>query len=851
MREPFQLPAGSGPASTPAPVPDAAAMVRRVISAQALFMTTTAAAHEAYLDEAERALIGARGARGSGAASPPTARPPTAHAPRTDGRAGAPVAAAPRAVVRSGRFAVRTRAAPAAGLAVPGLLRPGARVVITPDGRGVAEAVAARLALRGVHAEIAELPPPDADVVLHLGGLREAPTPELGVDVCLDVLRAARAVAPRLAARGGAFITVQDTGGDFGLLGTSRPWFAGIAALAKTASHEWSGAHVRAIDLELAGTPAQSGARLVEELLAGGVETEVGLRADGARLTVTTEPAPAPAARPVLGPDDVVVVTGGARGVTATCVVALARETRSRFVLLGRTPLAEEPAWCAGALERAELGRRLMDDARARGDVPTPVALDRRIRAILAGRAVRRTLDAIRSAGGDARYAPIDVLDAQALERALAGVRSEWGPVTAVVHGAGILADRRIRDKDEGEARRVLDTKVAGLANLLRATASDPLRAIVGFSSVVGRWGSPGQVDYGMANEIVAKVIAAEARRRPEAACAALCWGPWDGGMVTSTLKSRWETARVPVLSTEEGARSFCRELSSSRTDVEVVLGAEFASLADEAPPALVAELSVSRATSPEIDSHVIQRTPVVPVALVHEWIVRVATAHEPALGSVRCEGLRVLRGLRLSPERFAADGEVLALRAELEVRPAECLRPDHRTYRVTVQDASGAARYAAAARLAPGAGAPRAPELNGLRRMERPVYGPGAMFHGPRFQVVLDVACSREGAACRLLGGLDVGWGGAAWRTDPAVIDGALQLAGLWSQEALGGEWLPTGVGAVEVYAPGLLRGPLRATLVGRTLTAEHSVSDVWVHASDGTVAAELIGVSFHNYAA
>ena len=47
-----------------------------------------------------------------------------------------------------------------------------------------------------------------------------------------------------------------------------------------------------------------------------------------------------------------VVVSGGGRGVTAHCVIELARATKAAFVLLGRTPLADEPA-CVAGIENA------------------------------------------------------------------------------------------------------------------------------------------------------------------------------------------------------------------------------------------------------------------------------------------------------------------------------------------------------------------------------------------------------------------------------------------------------------------------------------------------------------------
>ncbi|MCY0725776.1 hypothetical protein OVW19_28970, partial [Klebsiella pneumoniae] len=84
----------------------------------------------------------------------------------------------------------------------------------------------------------------------------------------------AKAAAATFAERGGIFVTVQDTGGQFGLGGTlprERAFLGGIAGLAKTAAQEWSKVVVKAVDLARDGRPAGELALvLADELLAGG-----------------------------------------------------------------------------------------------------------------------------------------------------------------------------------------------------------------------------------------------------------------------------------------------------------------------------------------------------------------------------------------------------------------------------------------------------------------------------------------------------------------------------------------------------------------------------------------------------
>jgi len=55
-----------------------------------------------------------------------------------------------------------------------------------------------------------------------------------------------------------------------------------------------------------------------------------------------------------------------------------------------------------------------------------------------------------------------------------------------------------------------------------------------------------------------------------------LNWGPWDGGMVTPSLREHFRELGVPLIPIEEGAQFFVREIGSgSGRGVEVVIGAD------------------------------------------------------------------------------------------------------------------------------------------------------------------------------------------------------------------------------------------------------------------------------------
>ena len=457
-----------------------------------------------------------------------------------------------------------------------------ARVALVDGGSGLGQELAAVLERRGIKAAVATASsiPEDATGVLFLGGLCDLSNIDHALTINRQAFEVARRIAPRMM-QGGFFVTVQDTGGDFGLSGGAgdRAWLAGMGALVKTAALEWPGARVRAIDLERGGRSTGTLAEAIaEELGRGATEVEVGLHADGSRTTLKTEPAASlPAGDEAVDSQSVLLVSGGARGVTAATVVELARRHQPRLVLVGRTVLEEEPDRYRQAADDAALKRVLLEQARAEGREVSPAEIGARAAHLLAAREVRSTLEQLRRAGASVRYLNVDVRDEAALRQALADVRQQWGPVTGLIHGAGVLADRAIADKTSEQFDRVFGTKVEGLRALLAVTADDPLRVICLFSSVAARLGNVGQCDYAMANEVLGRVAAAEARRRQGCVVRVIDWGPWEGGMVTPALSSFFRGRGVPLIPLETGARMLVEELrlqgESGDAAVEVIIG--------------------------------------------------------------------------------------------------------------------------------------------------------------------------------------------------------------------------------------------------------------------------------------
>ena len=189
-----------------------------------------------------------------------------------------------------------------------------------------------------------------------------------------------------------------------------------------------------------------------------------------------------------------------------------------------------EPDWLRGLSDEAEMKRAIAAEL---GANVTPKAVGDYYARAIAQRQIRTTMERIEKAGAKVAYYAVDVANGKQVANLLHQVQVKHGAITGLVHGAGVLADRRIDDLTIEQFDRVYATKVGGLQNFLELLDDHELKAMILFSSTTARFGRVGQVAYACANEVLNKTAAVEARRRPNARVVAINWGPWDGGMVT------------------------------------------------------------------------------------------------------------------------------------------------------------------------------------------------------------------------------------------------------------------------------------------------------------------------------
>ena len=195
-----------------------------------------------------------------------------------------------------------------------------------------------------------------------------------------------------------------------------------------------------------------------------------------------------------------------------------------------------------------------------------------------------------RETGATVDYARADVRDADAMRQVLDRWCGRFGPIAGLIHGAGVIQDKLLRDKTPESFDRVLGIKVEGALTLARLLDPRSLRFAAFFSSVAGRFGNRGQADYAAANEALNKLAIWLDRRWP-GRVVSLLWGPWSGVGMVSDLEGHLGRRGLGMIAPEQGASRLADELSrGTKGDVEVVVAGELGPLADSAPPETAAD---------------------------------------------------------------------------------------------------------------------------------------------------------------------------------------------------------------------------------------------------------------------
>ncbi|HWB95517.1 MAG TPA: KR domain-containing protein [Bryobacteraceae bacterium] len=345
----------------------------------------------------------------------------------------------------------------------------------------------------------------------------------------------------------------------------SQPLGGIWAGLAKTLPREIPNCNVRILDLG-PGDVQDIGNLVARELYHWGL-FEIGYR-NGRRYSLCAHQQETGVTNIRLSAEDVVLLSGGARGIGFALAKDLARTYGCRIVITGRTPVpaTEEPWLRINETEFKQYRQKLMKDAAGSRNL---ARVRREIEQIRKRRELFQHLLRVQAESLPITYRECDVTSAEAVRELIDQIGSG---LSVVIHNAGVDAPIRLPAKSDDSFVATVRTKIDGFFHLMAALEGRKLKAFCNVGSLTGRWGGMvGETDYAAANEGLSRLGLWAAPQVPFPV-KTICWPTWERlGMIKNFDTA---TAYSSALSVEEGTRKWKKELLHASSGEVMFMGA-------------------------------------------------------------------------------------------------------------------------------------------------------------------------------------------------------------------------------------------------------------------------------------
>ncbi len=374
-------------------------------------------------------------------------------------------------------------------------------------------------------------------------------------------------------------ITATRMGGLHGFMNPINPLGGALSGFTKAYSRERRDAFVKVVDFEIKAHPEFVANCLIQETLKDPASLEVGRQGE-LRFTITLLDQPVDVTKELgFSQKSVFVVSGGSGGITGAVIEDLAQRSKGSFYLLGRTSLE--------GVDKADL-RRLTEDRKqfkedlikrlsSNGERITPVLIEERLTKLERIGATFQLMEQVKNYGGQATYIQCDVTDPEAVSQAITKIAGVEDHVDTFIHAAGLERSRALESKSLEEFQQIVRVKTAGFLNIFASLekAGRLPGAVVFFSSVAGRFGNAGQVDYSAGNDFLSKMSYWLSSRYPAVKCLSIDWGAWAKvGMASrGSIPAIMKRAGIEMLQPAQAAAIVGDELLHGRTGEVVIAG--------------------------------------------------------------------------------------------------------------------------------------------------------------------------------------------------------------------------------------------------------------------------------------
>ncbi len=270
-----------------------------------------------------------------------------------------------------------------------------------------------------------------------------------------------------------------------------------------------------------------------------------------------------------LNKDSVLIVFGGAQGITPKLMSELSKEYPCRYILVGRS---EKPSEKFDKYKQLDSKDKIRKYLISEEQMRSPGEIEKKVQVIYKSNQINNSIEKIKESGAEVIYESLDIKDTEALRAFIRKIYDTYGAIDGIFHAAGLLDDKLFAHKTIDSFEQVYSTKVTPLHVLLDELRPG-IKLFVMFSSVASAYGNRGQTDYASANSVF-DMVASTLDKKWEARILTINWGPWKGaGMVSDTLEAEFKKRGVSLIPLDAGAKYFVNELKFGENNHVLVMG--------------------------------------------------------------------------------------------------------------------------------------------------------------------------------------------------------------------------------------------------------------------------------------
>lgn len=270
-----------------------------------------------------------------------------------------------------------------------------------------------------------------------------------------------------------------------------------------------------------------------------------------------------------LDKDSVILVLGGAQGITPQLVSQLSTDYPCNYILVGRSSQNTEDGDKYKSLKTKDEIRKHLISVEG---MKVPAEIEKKLQSIFKTNQIAEAITKVETAGGKVTYKSVDVKNTKEFKAFVKDTLKEYGKIDGVIHAAGILDDKLFEQKDWKSFEQVYETKVNPL-NVITDELLPDLKLLVMFSSVSSAFGNRGQSDYASGNSVLDLTALILSERKAKTRVVSFNWGPWKGaGMVNSSLENEFKKRGVGMIPLVEGGEFFANELKFGKQPAVLVM---------------------------------------------------------------------------------------------------------------------------------------------------------------------------------------------------------------------------------------------------------------------------------------